>query len=266
MFRKIIVRLFLCFFVLIGSVVLAVGIAGYLAIQRPAFYAELRDQAFSKSDQIAANGIFQDVARWSDRSIALQRSQLSDAATPAIGISNATVSNASVAHYDPIHDTFSVTFTQKQINAQFAANKASVSGQCRNPRIRIGRDRIDVACEVVTSKVNCVLSAELKPTVTADGRLRLDLLAARIGQLPIPLRILSWLPRNICHAGNGMDMDLTAPTPYFCLNVSDNGSKSPAIKAIQCKEGEITMEFGAPILKRQQNEVRTTAPALSVRD
>ena len=100
---------------------------------------------------------------------------------------------------------------------------------------------------------------DLKPTLTSEGRLRLDLVTARIGQLPLPLRLLRWLPRDISRSGGDVELDLTAPTPHMRLNLSGNGSKFPSVKSIKCVDGEITIEFFAPVVRRQQNERRITS-------
>jgi hypothetical protein len=264
MFRKLFVRLFLSAVAVLGIIVLTVGIAGYLALQQPAFYTDLLAQQFSSSDQTAANASFQligdDLRRWTDRSLALQRVQLlPDSAKRA----NASL-EALPGDYDPAQDTHSISFSEKQINAQFASQKVSRTGEWQNPRVRIGQDRIEFGFEFVTSAASCVLSAELKPTSTSDGKLRLDLLSARVGRLPIPLgTILRYLPRNACNLGSGAELNLTGATPSICLNLSDNGGKSPAVKSIECTDGEITIEFFAPVVNRQQNDRRTTPLAVS---
>src|SRR5262245_26823614 len=79
MIRKLFVRLFLCSVALLGILVASLCIAGYLTLQRPAFYTDLLAQQFSNNDQMAANASFQligqDLRRWTDRSVALQRVQ-----------------------------------------------------------------------------------------------------------------------------------------------------------------------------------------------
>jgi hypothetical protein len=91
--------------------------------------------------------------------------------------------------------------------------------------------------------------------VMSDGRLRLDLVTARVGRLPLPLRaILSCLPRDVFHSGNYAELDLTGPTPGVCLHFSDNEPESPSVKSIKCTEGVITIEFLAPVLKSRHDE------------
>jgi hypothetical protein len=126
MFCKLFSRLFRCIVALIGVIVLFGSIAGFLAIHEPAFYADLRSQKFSKEDQTAAKDFLQHMERdfrlWSLRSLALQRAQISDSATPAPNILFATPSG-----YDPVADTHSLSITEKHINAQFASEKVGGS-------------------------------------------------------------------------------------------------------------------------------------------
>jgi hypothetical protein len=269
MFRKLFVRLLLSAVALLGIIVLAVGIAGYLALQRPAFYTDLLAQQFSSSDQLAANASIQligeDLRRWTDRSLALQRVQLlPDSAKHANASLEALALKSPPGDYDPTQDTHSISVSAQQINAQFASQKVSTTSQWQNPRIRIGQDRIDLGFEFVTSTASCVLSAELKPTLASDGQLRLDLLSTRIGRLPIPLgTILRLLPREAFRLGSDLQFNATAPTPYLCLNLPNQSGKSPAVKSIKCTDGEITIELSAPVLNGRQTERRTTPLAIS---
>lgn len=259
MVRKFFVRLFLCFVALIGIVVLSACIAGYLALQQPAFYADLCAQQFSEGDQFAAKVFFQhmekDLRLWRDRSLARQGERSSDSTTPATAIRDAFL-----GEYDPTKDTHSISIRERQINALLASGKAGVSGEWRNPRIRIRQDGVDFAFELVVSKARFVLSVELKPALSSESCLRLDLMAVRIGDLPLPLStILRWLPGDAHYSGSDIEVDLTAPTPHICLNFSDKNPESPSVKSFKCMEREVTIEFLAPQLNCQQNE-RATAP------
>ncbi|MCU0880957.1 MAG: hypothetical protein MUF06_24580, partial [Pirellulaceae bacterium] len=244
--------------------VLAGCIAGYLAFQPPVFYADLRAQQYSASEQMAAEAFFErlerDLQRWTDRSVALQRGQLSNTSVK-------TPLNAWLSDYDPTQDTHSVTVTEKHVNVQLASGEVIASRHWQNPRVHMRKDCLSLAVEVVTSRATCVLSLDLKPTLTPERRLHLDLVSARIGQLPLPLRsFLRWLPREVHHVGSGMELDLTAPTPHFSLDVSDSDPESPIAKSIQCSDGEVTIEFLAPVLKPQQVDRRTAPRAVSRRN
>src|SRR5262245_33292994 len=113
MIRKLFVRLFLCCIALVGTLVVCLCIAGYLALQKPTFYSDRLAQPFSCSDQLAANASFQnigrDLQRWTDRSVALQHVQsLPEAAKQ----SNASL-EALPGDYDPNQDTHSISVSEK---------------------------------------------------------------------------------------------------------------------------------------------------------
>lgn len=261
MLRKFFVRLLVCFVALMGIVVLVGCIGAYLAFQRPAFYAELRAQQFSQDDEQAAEGFFQrmqqELMQWRGRSIARQRARLSDSAKVP-----AWILNGSLKNYDPAQDTHSISIAEKHLNVRLASNKAKPGREWQNARIRIGEDRIDIACELANAK--CVLSVELLPTVTSQGRLRLDLGTARIGQLPIPLKtIFRWFPRELDGSAGDVELHLTAATPYFCVNVAGKDPEAPSVKSLKCTQGEMTIEFVAPVF-RQRDKHPTARLASSV--
>lgn len=257
MLRKIFLRLIFCGGALMGVVVLSGCLAGYLAFQQPAFYAALRGQQFSNIELQEATAHFEHMERdlrlWNERSLALQARPAPDSPAPARADPKPPRND-----YDPAKDTRSITVTEQQINAQLAALKTGDRGEWRHPRVRIRPDFVDVAFEVVLPQASCVVSAELKPALAPDGRLRLELTAARIGRLPLPLStILQLLPRDLELPEDDMEVDLTPPTPHVCLDVTDGDPRCPAVKSIKCAEGVITIEFHAPVLN-----ARPLAPPL----
>lgn len=252
MLRKFIFRLFLCFAVLTSAAVLAVCITGYLAFRQPGFYADLRAQEFSASDQAAAKADLRvmemEFRRWREQSVANQRTQESQSDTILRRITRQT-------QYDPQHDTHSVTITERQINAQLAAAEGPSHRPLQNVRMRIGQDRLSLACEFVTSKASCVFSVETAPKLTAEGRLQLDLMSARIGSLRLPMKtLLHWLPLDARDLGSNMRLDLTGPTPCISLDTSADDPEAPSIRSVTCSEGKITVEFLAPVLNQRTNQ------------
>jgi uncharacterized protein YpmS len=266
MIRKLILRLFLFCVALMGLAVLSIVVAGLLALRQPPFYAALRAQQFSDSDRLAAETFFEhaesSLKQWERRSIALQRRESSAKSTIAIAMLD-----PSSKTYHPQQDTHSITISEKHINAQLASVGSMSSRQFQHPRIQMKQDRISLACELVTSKITCILSADLQPALTSDQNLRVDLVSVQIGQLPLPLKtIVSWLPQDDIKLGNDLTLDLTDPTPHFVLDIADHHSQTPSIKSIACSEGEITIEFSAPILKRQPSDSGTTPLAMNSQD
>ncbi|MAT72743.1 MAG: hypothetical protein CMJ58_24960 [Planctomycetaceae bacterium] len=225
MIRKFFTRLLLFSIAITGCLVLAAVVAAYLATQQPEFYTELRAQEFTLPQQKAAEASLrlqeQEVRRWSAKAAALQ-----DA---------------------PDSDTMSVTITQSQLNAQLAAVKGNSRGDWQNPRIHIAQDSIEFGVEIVTPKVTCVLSAQLKPTVTPQRRLQLDLVAMRVGRLPLPIKtVLGWLPRDARLAEGDVELDLSGSSPRFLVKLADNDPKSPRVQSVTCAQGELTIEFLRP--------------------
>jgi hypothetical protein len=251
MLRKFIVRMFLCFAALMCAALLSICIAGYLAFRQPGFYADLRAQEFSASDQAKVKADFQlmesEFLRWRQQSVAFQRTH----ASPSEAILRRVTS---LPEYDPQHDTHSVTITERQINAQLTAAEGQSKHPLRNVRMRLGQNGISMACELVTSKASCVLSVDVVPTLTAEGGMQLDLLSARIGSLRLPMKtLLHWLPLNARDLGSNMRLDLTGPTPCICLDTPTVDPEAPSIRSVTCSEGKITVEFLAPVLKQRTN-------------
>ncbi len=266
MFRKLFIRLFLLCVCFTGMVVFALAIAGYLALQEPAYYADLRTKEFSKSDQLAVEVALKQIEyefeHWCERSLAqqqMQRSKPENSLSVGIG--------GFVSGYDPAQDTHTIKVTQHQINTALASTKSSRSGDWRNPRIRFGTDRVEFAVEIASGDFRCVLSAELKPSVMADGRLRLDLLAAHVGQLPLPINtIIQWLPHDDVYADDGMELNLSGATPHVCWTLPIGNSKRPSVKSIQCRSGEVAIEMLAPVLPIEQAAAEDSPVAFNIQD
>lgn len=262
MLRKFFIRLFLCVVALMSAAFLSVCIAGYLAFRQPGFYADLRAQEFTAKDQLETKTAFQlmesEFRRWKGRSVTLQRTHESPSDAILHGLTG-------LNKYDPRHDTHSVTITERQINAQFAAAEGQSNRPLQNVRMRIGQDRLSLACEFVTSKASCVLSVETAPKLTAEGRLQLDLLSARIGSLRLPMKtLLHWLPLDARDLGSNMRLDLTGPTPCISLDTSADDPEAPSIRSVTCSEGQITVEFLAPVLHQRTNTDTATPLAANM--
>ena len=60
-----------------------------------------------------------------------------------------------------------------------------------------------------------------------------------------------------------MELDLTGPTPYICLNISDDDPEAPSMRSLTCSDGEVTVEFLAPALNLPESAGSTTPLAAS---
>ncbi|MCO6045045.1 YpmS family protein [Aeoliella sp. ICT_H6.2] len=248
MIRKAILRLLLASVAIAVVVVTAIMVAGYLALQQPGYYAALRAVELQPADQAAAELYWRQTAadyeRWMQNSIARQQAALKQ--TPDAPAEAAPLRMP----YNPATDTHEVRFTQRQLNAQLAGSKATQSGDWRNPRVRIGHDCIDVAFEVTSDEVTCFPSIALRPAIDADGNLRLEIVSAQIGQLPLPMKtILRNLPEEIGRkASRDVQLDLTSPSPSVTVNLPSTGKDSPTVKSLTCQEGEMVVEFLPPVI------------------
>ncbi len=244
MIRRVLRRCLIAGAIVTGLVVVTVVIAGFLALRTPGFYAERLESPLSLAEQAAAKAHWQHVTQsydqWLAHSVTMQRT---DAAN----------------EYDPSQDRHVLRVTESHINALVASNKFPTRGAVQNPRFRINDDQTEVAFQLVSENVTCVVSAVLKPTLRTDGRLQLDILSARVGQLPIPLRtLIKCSPGEIKHTQGGMELDFTLPSPHITLKVFNRVGQSAKPKAVHCMDGELLVEFVAPSLPRSQTASRDT--------
>jgi hypothetical protein len=219
-----------------------------LALQEPAFYADLRNQQFSPADQLASRAHFElvdhDYRRWQARSLALQRAQRTH---PAPHDAN----GAALQAYDAERDTYYVTLTEAQVNARLAAAESPANREWRNLRVQFRPDCFTVAFELVTSAGSCVVSTDLKPTLTPGEYLQIAPLALRVGRLRLPLNTLLQAMPAASHAlSDEVTLDLAGSTPCFRLDLTNRGPEASAVTSIQCRDGQVTLGLRAPTLDR----------------
>ena len=226
----------------VGAVVFAIGVTtlvvmACLAVSEPRFYSELSESSGSTAtDSAWAEKEMADFERWIHKSRAIQRSQARQAARGEMV----------PQPYDPGTDAYEIRFTEEQLNQQLASRR---HGSMNEPRIRLLDDRMLIGAEF-DLKRRLVFSVEVCPTVTADGRLQLDIQSSRLGRLPFPLRtVLGWLTRFPDFRSGELQLDLTGPTPVFVVDLS-RGPKYPAIRSVRCTEGELAIEFKAPVVQQ----------------
>ena len=250
MLRRIVVRLFLSCIVISSLVAGLIGYAGYLVLREPAFYSELRSQEFSSAEhklaEIYVRQLERDFERWNANAILRQRQ------SAAVESPQATLVGVRQDEYDPRIDSHVVRVTQQQINALIASQKATSQGDWRNPRIRIASGCIDLAIEIVEPEVSCVLSTQVRPTIAATGQLQLDIISAHLGKLPLPLQTLwNWIPRDLDQAASDLKLDLASPKPRLRFSLGGHLTETAKVRSIECREGEIVVEFRAPILEQR---------------
>lgn len=245
MLRKLIVRFLLGCVVFVGLLLASAAVASYLALQQPTFYAALQSQTLSPAKRDALTKQFQlsQIAynQWLDHSIARQQAAAakSQPATPS----------TSTDPYDPKTDTYTVRLTEQQLNGQLVSHRPGSRATLQNPLIHIGDRCLELGFEVKNAKLAAVLSLILEPTVTGDGNVRLDIRAARLGKLRLPLNtILRCIPRDLVYSSHDFDVDLTLPSPHLTLKPPKNGRRTATVKSIRCADGELVVELLPPIL------------------
>jgi hypothetical protein len=241
MIRNIIIRTFLAGAALVGLAVVAVAVAGYMALQQPEFYSELRKQAEApKTAEEELKQIALDFKRWNETSAALQRAESS----------NST--------YDPLADIHSVSVTETQMNAVLASQRFG-AGDVQHPRVKLLNDNIRIAAEYCVDTTTFVVSVALKPAVMSGEKLHLDIMSAHLGNLPIPLKTLtSWVPKDADLSSGQIQFDLTGSTPRLIVEIAGRNRKSPTVRSLQCAEGALTIDFQAIKLAEATTEMRLT--------
>lgn len=221
MFVKILFRLLRIAGAVIGVLVTTAGVAGFLALQEPAYYTELRQQPVTPQEAKTANDRLHlersAYLAWRGRLPADQRG-----------------GRAPVVH--------EVRYTAAHLNALLASEW---SGFGEAPRLRVKPGAIDFACGIVTPIATCVVSAELKPQLTPHGVLILELESAQVGRLPLPCKTLfGLLPKERRRLSGKLYLDLTGPNPLVSLDLSDKNDMLLA-QSIECGEGDFVVRFMA---------------------
>jgi hypothetical protein len=270
MFKRIVIRMVRVGLTLVGVILTATLVAGYLALSEPAFYVERRTAADSPAELAAAKAHLEQsraaAVEWLTASASRQQAQRAGAPAPApfSGALPGADLGAFDGPYDPTRDVHTFRATEQQLNALLASQQRGTSDDLQNVRVRLGDDVIELGAELgvalgggaKNSSRSLVLSVVLQPTLTADGTLRLDIQSARAGRLPIPLRtILRWLPRPVVLSAQDATLDLNPQAPHLAVKLPRSGPDSPTIKSIRCAAGEIVVELAPPVLELPGNEV-----------
>ncbi|TWT86484.1 hypothetical protein Mal64_33090 [Pseudobythopirellula maris] len=253
MIRKLFFRLLAAGAAMVFLVVTVVGLVTWLALMEPGFYTELRTQSLSPDERRALVERFEQtgegLVRWRAMSLARQKPATQSAQgewLQALG---------GAAPYDPAKDTRALRITEQELNALLADKAMDPSGDLRDPRVRLTEGRFELGVELANSGVECVFSAILEPTLGEDGTLRLEIVTARVGRLTLPLdTLLAWLPEPVVYSGHDAEIDLTPPAPHLKIKSLAHSPRTPRVKSIVCREGELVVEFSAPVLPDQNRK------------
>lgn len=208
----------------------------YLVTSEPAFYAKAAAETYTAADadriKQELEVIRSDFLTWHSQSFTLGNEQ-----------QQATLPRPALDARAP----YTARLTEQQLNTLLATSQTSRLGEASQPRVRIAADRLDVGIRVVDESVNFVLSAALRPSATADGDIKLEILALRIGNLPMPLKtLLTYLPPDMLPSGRDVEWHPAATTPYVVYKPNQHDVKQPRLKSIACQAGAVVLELEPP--------------------
>lgn len=238
MFKKTIRRLIRIAGIFVGLLVTTICVAGFLALQEPAYYTELRKQQPTAGELAAATEQVEShriaYLKWRSQSLADQRERLNQA-EPRVGQPDGL---GPIAH--------EVRCSDANLNTLLAAETSRLGDvTIRDPRVRVTPGRLDFACGILTPLARFVLSAELAPELLPGGVLTLDIESVRVGRVPLPCKTLAgFFPRQKVRLSGALYLDTTDPTPRLTLDLSDKANKLLA-ESLECTEGELTVRFVA---------------------
>ena len=244
MMRKLLRRFLVASVLFAGFVILCVVTTALLVMQTPGFYSERLNATSSAEKQAAAKSHWEQTVRthkqWLANSISRQRTQVFE-------------KDPRKKRYEPSEDIHIVRITEEDINTLISSSQTRSQGAISEPRFQFRDGEAAVAFQLKSSRFHCVVSSVLRPKFTDDGRLQLDILSARIGQLPIPLEtLIRCSPKELRHQDGTLEIDLTLPTPHIALNLWKHQTHIAPPKSVHCLDGEIVIQFVAPKLHSKQ--------------
>lgn len=229
MFRKIVIRLVATFIILMLLAIGTIGTVVAMALMRPSDYATICEHDFSAAEQAEANEWFEDsvasTEQWLRESIGNQ--QLQNAAAPA--------------------EQRVIRVTQDRMNAWLSLSDGK-NNDFERVRVRMLEDRIRVAGEV--PGFGGVLSGDFRLAGNQD-QLRLELLGAKVGRLPIPIAsLLKMLPDDAVPSDEKMRVSLDSNPPHVLWKITDAPDLRPIIQSIHLGDEAIEISIQAPEVSR----------------
>jgi len=243
MIRKLIFRTFLAGAALIGICLLTVAIAAFLAFRKPAFYADLLDQ--SDADP-AITATMEQKTRDFEEWAMMSATHAKRDASSSLPIPTAVA----------VSETHLIEVTESQLNALLTSHRLG-AGDLRNPRVQVLDDQLQIGAEISVGDSRLIFSAGLKPLITPDGALQLEIISSHVGSLPFPLHtLLNVIAEHGELSDSKCELDLSGNTPVLTLNISNRGPRSPFVTAVHCTNGNMAIEFHAPERMEASSEQR----------
>lgn len=207
----------------------------YLITSEPGFYTQAAAHAYTADDaertKQELEAMRADFLTWHSQASTLGNRQQAEPPRPAL---------------DP-RAPYTARLTEQQLNTLLATSQTSRLGATSQPRVRIAADRLDVGIRVVDESINFVLSATLRPSATADGDIKLEILDLRIGNLPMPLKtLIAYLPPDMLPSGRDIEWHPAAATPYVVYKPNQHDAKQPRLKSLVCEAGALALELEPP--------------------
>lgn len=237
MIRKLVVRTLIACAAVVGLTLIALCVAGVLAVQQPEFYTRAKAQvpAVDAEEWVRQEGA--EFEQWMKNSIERQRRQT-------------VLSDPTADRYDPNLDTHSICLTEQQLNGMFASGLKS-AGDVQNPRVGLSAASLQLGVEVVLDETRLVVSTSLKPFVASDGRMHFELQSGYVGNLRIPLQtLLSLLQNEMTTISSDLELDLSGSKPVLVWN-SKRDKESPIIQAVHCSDSHLEITFQAPVITQK---------------
>ncbi|MEL6110483.1 MAG: hypothetical protein AAFU85_31125, partial [Planctomycetota bacterium] len=140
-----------------------------------------------------------------------------------------------------------ICVTQDRMNAWLSLSDQQ-GNELERVRVRMLQDRIRVAAELPA--LGGVISCDFRLTGDQD-QLRLELLGARIGRLPVPIAtLLRWLPDDAIPSDGKTQVSLDSDPPLLLWDLIDAPDVRPIVHKIESVDGAVEITIGAPALSR----------------
>lgn len=245
MIRKVIVRLFLGSFLLGLSLILLLGVCVWLATVQPSFHSELAQVTCDPADQEQLKLDLEELQQLT--MLATQLEQLPPEQSTAL---NKTIRSSFETKLEDLKDrkfidsSGHLVFSQLRINQALAEHTGAV-GDLQNVRVKLTDGQITLGGEIKTREYGDFYpSIDLRPTLTDDGRLKLELLSGHIGLLPIPISFIAHrLPDNMKRERGNLELHTDAEPPYCIFKTPKNDADRNIIKQVHCSDGQIKLEL-----------------------
>lgn len=208
------------------------------ALQSPSFYADLVAREIESDAAEAARQRLEqargEFLAWHAQTKATRHAQLPGSEMPG----------RADAHESNVH---TIQINEADLNALFAAEESRFGGdELSAPRIAFDERRVRLACALATPAGRVVLSAAFVPQPPTDDQVRMEIVGASVGRLPLPLAALSrWLPKQVDRLSGDLYLDTNGRLPQLVLLMNETSGPDIAPTAIECAHGVLSVEWTA---------------------